>query len=127
MEHKIINQVKLLERSILYIKLLKISFSVNQGKWATYLTSKEILHWREKIYNNPHEFLNLCKHYDCCPDIWALNIWNNWVTPPSFKARFNTMFFLTTFNHLPSAFSDEKEVQNILVIRLKMVIYLKKK
>lgn len=86
----------------------------NQRKSATYLESKKILQWREKIYNNPSEFINFCKETDCCPDIWALNIWSNWVTPPSFKSRFNTIFFLTTFNQLPSAFSDGKEVQNIL-------------
>ena len=31
--------------------------------------------WRDRVHNNPSEFISLCKHLNVCPDIWSLNEW----------------------------------------------------
>lgn len=44
------------------------------------------------------------------PDIWSLGEWADWLTPPDFKIRFDTVFFICFVDHEPVSQHDNKEM-----------------
>lgn len=68
--------------------------------------------WRTRVRRDPRQFLHLCEHLDCIPDIWALHDWSVWLTP--FKQRggrrFETYFFLCCLYEPPLVYLDLAEV-----------------
>ncbi|XP_069854648.1 acyl-coenzyme A diphosphatase NUDT19 [Dipodomys merriami] len=68
--------------------------------------------WRARVRSDPRQFLSLCAHLDCAPDIWALRDWSGWLTPPfpGARRRFNTAFFLCCLLEPPPADPDLSEV-----------------
>lgn len=60
--------------------------------------------------------MNLCKQFEVYPDVWSLKEWANWITPPIFNQRFNTLFFLASFLEKPAVQGEESEVQSLEVM-----------
>lgn len=79
----------------------------------------ELIKWQDKIHEDPEKFIELCRKYEIYPDVWALKEWSNWVTPASVPIRFDTAFFLTSFQQQPSVRAEKHEVQHIEVINYK--------
>lgn len=52
--------------------------------------------WRNRVHDNPAEFLQLCLQLNLCPNIWALHEWSDWLTPLHLKtkSRFDTIFYI---------------------------------
>ena len=51
-----------------------------------------------------------------CPWVWGLHDWSNWLTPTHFggmKKRFDTMFYVTFIDNIPSLHTDKKEAETI--------------
>jgi len=74
--------------------------------------------WRQRVHENPREFLTMCKEFDICPNIWSLYEWSDWLTPLHLKtkSRFDTMFYIASTdiaNHRASSDGDQEvtEVQ----------------
>jgi nucleoside diphosphate-linked moiety X motif protein 19 len=69
--------------------------------------------WRARVRSDPREFLQLCAHLDCTPNIWALHDWSGWVTPfarSSPGRRFDTTFYLCCLCQPPPVDPDNAEV-----------------
>lgn len=68
--------------------------------------------WRSRVRNDPRDFLQLCAHLDCTPDIWALHNWGGWLTPYGRGSRrFDTSFFLCCLRETPRVDPDLAEVE----------------
>ncbi|XP_051018142.1 acyl-coenzyme A diphosphatase NUDT19 [Acomys russatus] len=68
--------------------------------------------WRSRVRSDPRDFLQLCAHLDCTPDIWALHDWGGWLTPyGAGSRRFDTAFFLCCLRETPSVEPDLAEVE----------------
>ncbi|KAJ8926830.1 hypothetical protein NQ314_020680 [Rhamnusium bicolor] len=93
----------------------RIKYSQNLKNWTSYIGGHEILKWQGKVHGDPNEFINLCSQFEIYPDVWALQNWSNWVTPPAVPIRFDTMFFFSSFHQMPDVHKEEKEVQDIKV------------
>lgn len=106
------------ECGILICKSAKINYKHNSSKWASYIGGNEILKWQHRVHDDPNEFLNLCLQLEVYPDLWSLQTWSNWMTPPALPTRFDTIFFLSTFHQMPDVHKDEKEIQNIKVTKV---------
>lgn len=83
------------------------------SRWGSYLTGHEIKNWQRKVQEDANEFINLCRHFECYPDIWSLQEWSNWLTPSDYTRRFNTIFFLTTLDQMPTAASSSSEINEL--------------
>ncbi|XP_038609769.1 nucleoside diphosphate-linked moiety X motif 19 [Tachyglossus aculeatus] len=75
----------------------------------------ELAPWRAKIQKDPSQFLQLCRHLDCAPDIWALQEWSNWLTPFLKREgkRFDTFFYVCCLEGRPQTFPDMQEVVSL--------------
>lgn len=74
--------------------------------------------WRERVNNNPDEFLTMCNELNIIPAIWTLYEWSNWLTPlmaAQKGRRFDTIFFICCLDHKPLAFEDAAETVKSLV------------
>jgi len=85
------------------------------SRWASYLTGHEIKTWQRKVQEDANEFISLCRHFECYPDIWSLQEWSNWLTPSDYTKRFNAIFFLTTLDQMPIAVSSSNEINELKV------------
>ncbi|XP_040832420.1 nucleoside diphosphate-linked moiety X motif 19 [Ochotona curzoniae] len=68
--------------------------------------------WRASVRSDARQFLHLCAHLDCTPDIWALHDWSVWITPHSlqYRRRFDTAFYLCCLSEPPLVCPDRSEV-----------------
>ncbi|GLV43050.1 tetracycline resistance [Carabus blaptoides fortunei] len=82
------------------------------SSWASYFGGHEIKEWQKKVHDNPVQFLELCHQFKIYPDIWALHEWSNWLTPSSRPKRFDTIFFLASFQNEPPIYAEKNEVQH---------------
>ncbi|XP_007669712.2 nucleoside diphosphate-linked moiety X motif 19 isoform X1 [Ornithorhynchus anatinus] len=75
----------------------------------------DLAHWRAKIQKDPHQFLQLCQHLNCAPNIWALQEWSNWLTPFVRKdgRRFDTFFYVCCLAGKPRTSLDMEEVVSL--------------
>ncbi|XP_067001745.2 acyl-coenzyme A diphosphatase NUDT19 isoform X2 [Anabrus simplex] len=86
----------------------------NESKpWASFLSGGEVLEWQKKVQQNPSELLNLYKTFECVPDIWALHLWSNWLTPVTYPKRFDTVFFIALLDQAPPTSIDNTEVDEM--------------
>lgn len=76
--------------------------------------SESLATWRARVRRDPSQFLHLCEHLDCIPDIWALHDWSAWLTPFRQRGgrRFETYFFLCCLREPPLVHLDMAEVEN---------------
>ncbi|XP_044257645.1 nucleoside diphosphate-linked moiety X motif 19-like isoform X2 [Tribolium madens] len=85
------------------------------SNWASFIGGKELILWQHKVHDDSEQFLKMCSHFEFCPDVWALKNWSHWITPPSYlTSKFNTIFFLTTLNQIPTVHKDEREIQDLM-------------
>lgn len=67
--------------------------------------------WQKEVHNDSTKFLELCKELDVIPDLWSLHEWSAWLTPATFKKRFETAFYIVAVNHQPNLIIEEHEVK----------------
>lgn len=80
---------------------------------------KGLATWRARVLRDPCQFLHLCEHLDCIPDIWALHDWSAWLTPFRQRGgrRFETSFFVCCLHEPPRVYLDLAEVVDCQVGR----------
>lgn len=83
------------------------------GQWADFVQDIDVKYWQNRITNNADDWLTLCEENKCYPDIWSLHYWSNWLTPISFKKRFNTAFFIAGVEQKPASFEGSSEVVGV--------------
>lgn len=84
--------------------------------WASYLAGINLKEWQKAVRDDPSKFLDLCRHFKCYPDVWALKVWSNWLTPASMKmSRFDTAFFVAAFDQIPPVAADRLEAEKLQV------------
>lgn len=73
--------------------------------------------WQDKVHNDSTEFYNLCETLECCPDLWTLYEWGNWLTPTSLheNRRFDVVFFLACMPFIPRAEYESIEMEDLKV------------
>jgi nucleoside diphosphate-linked moiety X motif protein 19 len=103
------------ESGILLCKSVRAHSSSQHSKWASYLSGHEIQKWQKKVQQNANEFISLCRHFKCYPDILSLQEWSNWLTPNDFTKRFNAVFFLVALDQMPTASSNSSEINELKV------------
>jgi len=70
--------------------------------------------WQKRVYNDPGEFLEMCRRYSLCPDIWSLYEWCNWLTPEGMgPKRFDTIFYLCIVDNIPPVLIDGQEITQV--------------
>ncbi|XP_070575491.1 acyl-coenzyme A diphosphatase NUDT19-like [Ptychodera flava] len=77
------------------------------------LSAGELDEWRKRVHNNAGEFIDLCSKLNCVPNIWALAEWANYLTPPDFNHRFDTMFYMCCLDSVPNAVQDSQEMVHL--------------
>lgn len=92
----------------------------NCGKVETCVTTNHlnidsIEMWRKLVQKNANNFINLCNKNKCYPDVGALHLWSNWLTPPLLKTKFDTKFFLTIIESPFDASPDGIETSQMAV------------
>ncbi|RWS01313.1 Nucleoside diphosphate-linked moiety X motif 19-like protein [Dinothrombium tinctorium] len=76
-------------------------------------TDVDLTAWREKVRQDPIAFVDLCLETNCCPDVWSLYEWWNWLTPTSLgPKRFDTMFYVYCLERQPKVILDNSEITN---------------
>ncbi|RZF40600.1 hypothetical protein LSTR_LSTR007483 [Laodelphax striatellus] len=78
---------------------------------AKHLDVKESMAWRRRIMKNANEFLNLCREYECFPDVSSLYLWSNWLTPSNIPIRFDSVFFVAVMENIVPAQSEDYEIE----------------
>lgn len=106
------------ESGILLCRSYKVNYKERIARWATSIGGGEMKNWQAKVHANPEEFLKLCNEFEIYPDVWALKEWSNWLTPPKFEKRFDTIFFFAAFHQTPAVHAEKKEIQHFEVIFL---------
>ncbi|XP_028169850.1 nucleoside diphosphate-linked moiety X motif 19-like [Ostrinia furnacalis] len=87
--------------------------SKRNNLWSSAIADIDIKDWQDRVSKNPDELLNLCKEYNCYPDIWALHYWSNWLSPVHLPKRFNTAFFVAAFQSEPPNIESNSEVISV--------------
>lgn len=89
---------------------------VNNNKDKKTIHSLEDLSsWRSRVSKDASQFIRMCEELQCCPDVWSLHEWSNWLTPTNkawFQRRFDTIFFVCTLNEIPQMEVDNGEISN---------------
>ncbi|XP_013105027.2 acyl-coenzyme A diphosphatase NUDT19 isoform X1 [Stomoxys calcitrans] len=67
-------------------------------------------HWQKLVHDDATQFLKLCETLEIVPDLWSLYEWSNWVTPATFKKRFNAAFFVIVLKTIPDLIKEKHEV-----------------
>ena len=77
----------------------------------------DIEEWQKRVYGDPGQFLELCRRYSLCPDVWSLYEWCNWLTPDGMgPKRFDTIFYLCLLDHVPTVHIDGQEITQVRVL-----------
>ncbi|XP_026486584.2 acyl-coenzyme A diphosphatase NUDT19-like [Vanessa tameamea] len=81
--------------------------------WANFISDIDLKYWQKRVSENPSELLNLCKEYNCYPDIWNLHYWSNWLSPVLLPKRFDTAFFIAALENKPTHIKANSEVHKV--------------
>ncbi|XP_023306074.2 acyl-coenzyme A diphosphatase NUDT19 [Lucilia cuprina] len=71
-------------------------------------------YWQDKVHNNALEFLNLCKYMDVVPDLWSLQEWSMWRSPPAARKKYDTAIYIVTLENQPQLLLEPTEVEKEL-------------
>lgn len=82
---------------------------------ASHLEIDSIDNWRKLVQKNASHFIDLCNQNNCYPDVGALYLWSNWLSPPLLNAKFDTKFFLACIETSVNANPDGIEISQISV------------
>ncbi|XP_054082294.1 acyl-coenzyme A diphosphatase NUDT19 isoform X2 [Zeugodacus cucurbitae] len=69
-------------------------------------------YWQNRVHNDHTQFFTLCKELDVVPDLWSLFEWAAWLTPITFKKRFETGFYLVAVEDTPGVILESNEAAN---------------
>lgn len=70
-----------------------------------------LVEWRDRIHEDPLNFIDLCLESKTCPNLWSLYEWWDWLTPTSVgHRRYDTMFYLCCLEKQPEVVLDQSEV-----------------
>ncbi|KAM7352053.1 acyl-coenzyme A diphosphatase NUDT19 [Cochliomyia hominivorax] len=87
----------------------------NQHKiCGSYKHNFDRAYWQQKVHNNAKEFLNLCKYMDVIPDLWSLNEWSIWRSPPTARKKYDTAIYVVTLEEQPKLLLEPTEVEEEL-------------
>ncbi|XP_055339079.1 acyl-coenzyme A diphosphatase NUDT19-like [Paramacrobiotus metropolitanus] len=76
------------------------------------LTS-ELAEWRKSVTNDSTKFLDMCEQLHIYPDVEALKLWSDWLTPTDLPIkRFDTVFFVAEGDEGVDIDVNEKEMLN---------------
>ncbi|XP_017033653.1 acyl-coenzyme A diphosphatase NUDT19 [Drosophila kikkawai] len=64
--------------------------------------------WQRRVHNDASQFLELCKHLNVIPNLWALHEWSVWRTAATANRKYDTVYYVTTLDN------DAKEVSLLL-------------
>lgn len=79
----------------------------------------ELQIWQSKIHKDATVFFELCEKLQCCPNVWALHEWSNWLTPSILPgSRYDTVFYLTCMQFKPDAMYEANEMEGLKVSTL---------
>lgn len=82
---------------------------------ANHLEIDSIDRWRKLVQKNASNFIDLCNQNNCYPNVGALHLWSNWLTPPLLKTKFDTKFFLAFIESSVDASPDGIETSQMTV------------
>ena len=82
---------------------------------VNHLEIDSIDRWRKLVQKNASNFINLCSENNCYPDVGALHLWSNWLTPPLIRTQFDTTFFLAFMESSVNASPDGVETSQMTV------------
>lgn len=85
------------------------------GSVVNHLEIDGIDKWRRLVQKNAHNFIELCYQNKCYPDVGALQLWSNWLSPPVLKTKFDTKFFLAFIESAVNATPDGVETSQMSV------------
>ncbi|XP_025412336.1 nucleoside diphosphate-linked moiety X motif 19-like isoform X2 [Sipha flava] len=80
---------------------------------ANHLEIDSIDRWRKLVQKKASNFIELCNQNHCYPDVGALHLWSNWLTPPLLKTKFDTKFFLAYIESPVNASPDGIETSQM--------------
>lgn len=103
------------ESGVLLCKSRNAHSSARPSKLASCLSGHEIQKWQKKVQTNASEFINLCRNFECFPDIWSLQEWSNWLTPSDSSKRFNAIFFFVALDQMSTEFRSSSEIDEFKV------------
>lgn len=83
--------------------------------FANHLEIEDIDKWRKLVQKNSSNFIDLCNQNNCYPDVGALHLWSNWLSPPILKTKFDTKFFLAFIESSVDGSPDGVETSEIFV------------
>ena len=73
--------------------------------------------WRTRIMKDGRLFLEMCRELNICPDVAALKLWSNWLTPIDIPGkRFDTLFFVAEGDEAIQIDVHKSEMQNAVWI-----------
>lgn len=74
---------------------------------------QEIAEWRNQVMENGSKFLVMCQKLHLYPDISALKLWSDWLTPIDLLGkRFDTVFFVAESNEESNVHVLQSEMQS---------------
>lgn len=82
---------------------------------SNHLEIDRINMWRNLVQKNACNFISLCRQNSCYPDVGALYLWSNWLSPPMLKTKFDTKFFIVFIESPVDASPDGIETSQISV------------
>uniref|UniRef100_A0A1B6EB63 Nudix hydrolase domain-containing protein n=1 Tax=Clastoptera arizonana TaxID=38151 RepID=A0A1B6EB63_9HEMI len=80
--------------------------------FAQHFQIESIDFWRNKVINDPFQFINLCKEFKCYPNIEVIYPWSNWLTPRHIPKKFDAKFFITTLVNKEPVTPDNIEIES---------------
>ncbi|XP_037051313.1 nucleoside diphosphate-linked moiety X motif 19-like [Bradysia coprophila] len=84
------------------------------SSFSTHCRPVEIERWQNEVHNDASKFYELCKQLQVVPDITTCFEWAAWLTPSTFRGRFETAFFLCALDDQPELLMEKNEVQEFL-------------
>ncbi|XP_014097457.1 acyl-coenzyme A diphosphatase NUDT19 isoform X3 [Bactrocera oleae] len=67
------------------------------------------LYWQNLVHKDHTQFFTLCKTLEVIPDLYSLFEWTAWLTPTTFKKRFQTCFYLVAMQNIPDVILERNE------------------
>lgn len=93
----------------------KYNCTYETNAMTNHLEIDRINMWRKLVQKNACNFISLCQQNSCYPDVGALYLWSNWLSPPMLKTKFDTKFFIAFIESRVDASPDGIETSQISV------------
>jgi len=54
--------------------------------------------WQHRVHNDASQFLELCRHLNVIPNLWALQEWSIWRTAATANRKYDTVYYITALD-----------------------------